>query len=154
MTRIIRTLLIAGMYLVDLAYLLIFRVCMLFVRYRSLCIGDCRFWGPKEFISVAQRAMVLIEREDPALFRALRTKRCWFWYHPSRLFEVAALGIGLFSVSRRHTRQEAIGVVSRLVWAHFALVGFKRRVSFSSPRYRAEVESLTEHWLAEHLGNF
>ena len=134
-------------------YLAFFRIALLLVGYHSVRIGNCRFWGPPDFITLAEGAMDLIRREDSGLFEMLRNDGGWFWYHPSKLVESGFTGT--FSVTDSYKCFGVQGIAARLVWAHHKLMFFRGVLFLPSERQvmvgrQSQVKTLCRAWLANH----
>jgi hypothetical protein len=154
MDGILRGITVAVLLVFELASLLFFRLGILMFRYPSIRLGNCRFWGPHEFLVLSQNAMQLLEREDPILAATLREKRAWFWYCPSKLSEVMFRS-GVFSVSDGYIDFGEAGLAARLVWANFRFALFQGKVFLPSERglwvqRKLELKALTKAWLADH----
>jgi len=54
-------------------------------KYSSFDLGNCSFYGPRDFIALCKNAMEQLSMLDPGLYEAALTQKLMLWYEPENV---------------------------------------------------------------------
>ncbi len=120
-------------------------------RNNQLQIGDCRFWGPKEFTAICQSAMDELQIADEKLFAHVTTSgMITFWLKPPtlkrRVYDKAAR---FYNIDPVYHAWGAQGIIAFIVAIHFDEAHTPRflGVPVETPSSRTAYRQAVVEWL-------
>lgn len=105
-----------------LHYFVLFRVKA--SGYRRLQIGRCRFYGPRRFIEMCQRAMGDLCTVDSTIYNEIASRRYLFWFDKTRLDFFAKH----YAINDTYCDWGPKGIMTFLVHVYYRSTGIDQRV--------------------------
>lgn len=131
---------------IRLFLLLSFRI----IGFRCLQIGNCRFWGPQQFLNECRDASARISELDPEVYDGITRQPFVFWYHKEALSDDRLNR--MFSIPQAYVAWKGLGVIARLVYARFLVhtVGIGVYRENEPAQLHNLARSSTAAWLSKH----